>query len=61
MTTIENTDQQSLKSALLDLGKADYEKVRTDLIERLGYDAFRELQNEIFREIGTLAFERSNQ
>ena len=52
------TDKFRLKAALLDLGKADYEKVRAELIDRLGYNQFRELQNEVFKEIGTIKFEK---
>jgi hypothetical protein len=48
-----------LKSALLDLGKANYEKERAFLIGCMGYDGFRELQNEVFKEIGTIQFEKS--
>lgn len=53
-------DRVKLKLALLehhpvfvgnDLGKPDYERVRAELIRRLGYDRFRDLQNEIFAEI----------
>lgn len=52
-------DRVTLKAALLDLGRADYENVRQDIIARLGYDQFRDLQNAIFSEIGTIQFEKS--
>jgi hypothetical protein len=54
-----NTYKSKLKAALLDLGRADYEYIRSELIEKLGYDQFRTLQNEIFREIGTIKFEKA--
>lgn len=53
--------RKALKAALLDLGKVDYERVRGDLIGKLGYDQFRELQKEIFREIGTIQFEKGKE
>jgi hypothetical protein len=56
----QTQDRLKLKCALLDLGKPDYEKVRADLIERLGYDQFREIQNDIFKEIGTLSFDEKH-
>lgn len=50
---------ERLKAALLALGKQDYEELRTELIWNMGYAAFREMQNEIFKEIGTIRFEQS--
>jgi hypothetical protein len=50
-------DRENLKAALLDLGRANYEGIRRDLIARLGYDAFRALQNDIFAEIGKIEYE----
>lgn len=57
MNTTEQ--RQKLKSALLDLGRSDYETIRTNLISELGYDKFREIQNAIFKEIGTISFEET--
>jgi hypothetical protein len=51
-------DEATLKAALLDLGTADYERIRASLILRLGYDAFRDLQNKIFKQIGTIKAEK---
>lgn len=50
---------ERLKAALLALGKQDYEELRTELIWNMGYGSFREMQNEIFKEIGTIRFEQS--
>ena len=55
---IDRADYNKLKAALLDLGKADYENTRQDLIARLGYDQFRDLQTSVFKEIGTIDFEK---
>jgi hypothetical protein len=57
--TFTTNDYNTLKSALLDLGKPEYERVRADLIDRLGYEQFRELQNEVFKKIGTIAFDEN--
>jgi hypothetical protein len=54
-------DYNNLKAALLDLGKANYENIRKDLIARLGYDQFRDLQNQVFKEIGTIKHEQESQ
>jgi hypothetical protein len=57
-TQTQTEDRLKLKCALLDLVKPNYENIRADLIERLGYDQFREIQNDIFKEIGTIEFEK---
>lgn len=53
-----NQDYNNLKAALLDLGRSNYEGIRANLIADRGYDGFRELQNEVFKEIGTIEFEK---
>ncbi len=58
-TTIQ--DYEKLKSALLDLGRDHYENARSELIGRIGYDQFRDLQNLVFKEIGTLKFKETFQ
>jgi hypothetical protein len=55
----ENTYRVALKKALLDLGTKDYETVRSSMIALFGYDRFRDIQNDIFKEIGTIKFEQS--
>jgi len=49
--SVSTSERAKLKAALLDLSKPEYELVREDLIERHGYDEFRALQTELFREI----------
>ncbi len=50
--------REVLKEALLNLEKPSYEEIREDLIEDFGYEAFRIMQNDIFKEIGTIEFEK---
>jgi hypothetical protein len=45
-------DYDALKYALLDLGTEAYEIVRKGLVGSIGYDGFRDLQNQVFKEIG---------
>lgn len=44
-------DKENLKYALLQRERWQYENIRAQLIERLGYDEFRELQREVFKGI----------
>lgn len=59
MNTQTRQDYDSLKAALLNMGSAKYEQIRVRLIAELGYDQFRTLQNEVFKEIGTIKFEET--
>lgn len=54
------TARQQLKEALLDLEKPRYETVRENIIAEIGYDAFRDMQNSIFGEIGTIRSLKGN-
>ncbi len=53
-------DRPNLKAALLDLGRDNYNNLRVALIGRLGYEEFRKLQNDIFKEIGTIKYEKKH-
>lgn len=51
------TTEEQLKHALLNLETDEYEKVRKEIIADIGYDNFRELQNRVFKQIGTIKSE----
>jgi hypothetical protein len=55
-----NQDYENLKYALCHLEQREpYENIRIRLISERGYDGFRALQNEVFKEIGTIKFENT--
>lgn len=50
-----NQDEINLRYALTQTDRSAYEKLRASLIEKHGYDAFREVQRNAFRVIASNA------
>lgn len=50
-----NQDEVNLRYALTQIDRTAYEKLRASLIEKHGYDVFREIQRNAFRVIASNA------